>query len=117
MLRRHPILSWAIAAYVTLMLLGALLFEPFLLPWPHLFLLALQKPLGSPDDAHVWIAIVLGVVPVMLVVWQVERRRQRKEPDVFQALVSGCSLMVATLLGLTFLAFLLAWILGWPAGV
>lgn len=117
MVKRHPTFCWAIAGYVTLMLLGALFFEPFLLLWPHLFLLALQKPLGSPDDAHVWIGLALGVLPVAFVAWQVERRYQDAKRDLFEALVPGCAVMAITLLFLTGLAFLVAWALGWPAGV
>lgn len=113
----HPLLAWTIATYILGALVGAFLFEPVLLLWPHLFLLAAQVPFGAPGDLHVWVTLGAGLVPVSAVAWFLERKRPSVSRHPATEWLWALAVIITTLAGITLLAFLAAFLFGWPAGV
>lgn len=115
----YPALLWSAIVYV-LFSAVALVFQVLGLLWPHLFLLALQDPLGGYGDTQVWFGLLFGLLPVGLVGWFIDRRWPSAvtvEARELSGCVVGGAVNFGVFLLLDVIAHALAYALGWKMGV
>jgi hypothetical protein len=113
---RHSLVIWTLAAYLAFIVAG-LMFEPILVVWPHLFLLAIQDVAATTSgESQTIVAMILGVLPVLIVARIRQRRLGERDLSAFDYAWSGLWTTVFTLAGVTLSALVVGWILGWHIG-
>lgn len=116
--RRRPLVAWSLISYMGFVGLGMSVLETFQFLWPFTFLLSLQRLLGPPDGWPFLVSSPFGAVCVGAIAEVCQWRTGEGRPeDRFYAFWAGVVITLVTLAGVTFLAFLVASLLGWPVGV
>lgn len=106
--RKAAVIS--LSLYLLVLLISIIAVPGILSLWPHLFILALQEPLGGVGETQLWISLAIGAIIMPGAAWLIG---PRQEPENWAYYRWIAFLSYGSLLIVTALAFALAKAAGW----